>query len=71
MFLLNFCNKKKGVRGVSYWIMRNVVKNVHMAPIAQISLLGVFLVNEHHKAKAKGIKNLMDYYNFFFALLYG
>ena len=45
-----------------------------MAPIAQISLLGVCVffspVNEHHKASMKGIKNLMDYYNFF-ALLYG
>ena len=37
-----------------------------MAPIAQISLLVFFfLVNEFHKAKVKGIKNLMDSYNFF------
>jgi hypothetical protein len=39
--------------------MRNVVKNFHTAPIAQISLL-VFLVNEYYNASEKGIKSLMD-----------
>lgn len=61
MFLSNL--RKKGVKGFVSELWEMPLKNPHSSNSSNFA--ASFLVNEYYNAPVKGIKNLMDFCDFF------